>query len=189
MSHEPNIVAAYFGCAFYPKNMQKLIHHMKRLMGNEEFDTIAFRGMSGAVVAPVVAHAMQKHLLVVRKPKIHSDEHHSHLTVEGNLGCQRYIIIDDVRATGNTIAAILGEVREWVPEARCIGAVLYHEFLSYNTPLALRATQEMYRMPDVSIFSGLPNPEWDETVILRCDLDPDSPVDTPPCELTAEMPF
>ena len=37
------------------------------LFGLDKFDTIAFRGMSGALIGPILADALNKHLILVRK--------------------------------------------------------------------------------------------------------------------------
>lgn len=39
------------------------------LLKDVEFDTFAFRGMSGAVFGPLLAHLMNKEMIMVRKNK------------------------------------------------------------------------------------------------------------------------
>lgn len=153
MAHEPSISAAYFGCAFHPAHMKHLIETATRLLTDQRFDAIAFRGMSGAVVAPVLAYALGKSIIMVRKPKIHSGEYHSHLIVEGDKNAERYLIVDDFRCSGNTVRAILEEVSNFAPESRCMGALFYHSFMSYGDQLKLEATKEMYEVPNSSIYS------------------------------------
>lgn len=65
-----------------------------------KFDSIAFTGMSGALIAPLVAYKLKKNLVMVRKP---SDENHSNMTVEAENVGNRYIIIDDLIFSGKTI--------------------------------------------------------------------------------------
>ena len=67
-----------------------------------EFDTIVFRGMSGAILAPLVAAKLGKELLMVRK----EDNSHSSYIVEGNIATRKYIILDDLISTGETILSI-----------------------------------------------------------------------------------
>jgi adenine/guanine phosphoribosyltransferase-like PRPP-binding protein len=71
--------------------------------GLGKFDTIAFRGMSGALVVPEVAAKINKPMLMIRK----SDGHHSSWSVEGNTNLKSYIIIDDLIASGATVKNIL----------------------------------------------------------------------------------
>lgn len=74
---------------------------------SELFNTIAFRGISGALVAPVVAHALDKNLIVVRK----ETNSHSFYKVEGEIYGARYIVIDDFVSSGSTILAIVEDIQ------------------------------------------------------------------------------
>lgn len=88
------------------------------------FDAIAFTGMSGALIAPLVAQRLQKELLLVRKA---GDGSHSGYIVEGGLDCTKFIIIDDLIMSGNTIRNLLEKVKTVCPNATCSGIILYHE--------------------------------------------------------------
>lgn len=72
-----------------------------------QFRAVAFRGMSGALIAPEIARRLGKSLTMVRKNK--KDCHSSYL-VEGALGCD-YIIVDDCIASGNTVREIQRDIR------------------------------------------------------------------------------
>lgn len=89
-----------------------------------DFDAIAFTGMSGALIAPLVAQRLQKGLLMVRKT---GDGSHSGYIVEGGLDCTKFIIIDDLIMSGNTIRNLLEKVKTVCPNATCSGIILYHE--------------------------------------------------------------
>ena len=82
------------------------------------FDTIAFRGMSGALISPQVAIAMQKHLILVRKG---NESSHSDYLVEGYKAAQRYVILDDFVSTGATRDAIKESVTTFAPKAKYVG--------------------------------------------------------------------
>lgn len=81
-----------------------------------EFDSIAFSGMSGALIAPIIALRLKKGMLVVRKE---SDESHGQ-PVEGCHG-DSYIILDDFVGMGSTV----GHISEQLSEMRCVGLFLY----------------------------------------------------------------
>ena len=83
-----------------------------------EFDSIAFCGMSGALIAPPIAHRLKKPLLMVRKTTVGC---HSSDKVEGNQNCERYIIVDDLTSSGRTIKRIQYEIHKFAPDARCVG--------------------------------------------------------------------
>jgi adenine/guanine phosphoribosyltransferase-like PRPP-binding protein len=85
---------------------------------NRRFDSLAFRGMSGAVIAPPVALALHKNLIMVRKSILDT---HSDFLVEGNIASKKYIIIDDFVSSGKTFKAIMKAIDDWAPKAKCLG--------------------------------------------------------------------
>lgn len=85
-----------------------------------EFDAIAFRGMSGALIAPVVASRLKKSLIMVRKP---NDDSHSTHKVEGDSAARRYIILDDFCCNGDTQRAIREAITTFAPKAVCLGVL------------------------------------------------------------------
>lgn len=107
-----------------------------------KYDTLAFRGISGALVAPVLAFITGKELIVVRREtdfmspinedKRDSATHSSHL-VEGHVGTKRYIIVDDFVSTGATAAAIHKAIKDINPKAKCLG-VLEMRYMDYELP-------------------------------------------------------
>ena len=95
---------------------------------SDTFDAIAFRGLSGAVVAPIIAYEMDKKLIPVRKPKTDEDNH-SGATVEappfGEGERKRILIIDDFIASGKTVATIVKLISDWDRQAEVIGVWEY----------------------------------------------------------------
>lgn len=87
------------------------------------FDTFAFSGNSGALVAPVMAHKLQKEMIMVRKPDVTCA---SSFPVEGFEDAQKYVIIDDMVASGSTTQRIVRGVQRFSPQARCVGLLLYN---------------------------------------------------------------
>ena len=81
---------------------------------NLRFTSIAFRGMSGALVAPAVAAALGKNLVLVRK---RSEGCHTIRVVEGEQS-GNYIIIDDFIETGRTCKTIISEIAKHNKTAR-----------------------------------------------------------------------
>lgn len=89
------------------------------------FDAIAFRGMSGAMVAPVVAARLNKTLIMVRKD---GDGSHSPQRVEGDCEAARYIILDDLISRGDTVRTIQKTIHDkFNPAAVCVGIALWHD--------------------------------------------------------------
>ena len=88
----------------------------------KDFDAIAFRGMSGALVAPAVSANLGKNLLMIRK-----EQSHSEMNVEGFIGNpQRYVIIDDFISSGDTCYTIIREVKKFDKDNTCVGIALYN---------------------------------------------------------------
>lgn len=112
--------------ALSAKNLQSYIARMVDLLftHSHEFDAIAFRGVSGALIAPSVAATLGKELLLVRKP---NERAHTYSKVEGVKGeAQRYIILDDFISAGSTVNSILEAVREFDSGHKCVAIALYN---------------------------------------------------------------
>lgn len=90
---------------------------------NLQFSTIVFRGMSGSLIAPIIAYKLHKQLAIVRKQ---GDGNHSGARLEGHVNFKHYIIIDDFIMSGSTIATILSTVQELNPHATQCRAIFYY---------------------------------------------------------------
>lgn len=130
MSHEPNIVCAYhLNDALDPvvsKRVVKAVCKLLREMEAEKdltFDAIAVRGLSGLLVAPIVAMRLNKTLLCVRK----GESCHSSNVVEGDVAAKNYIVLDDFVSSGSTVREVIEAVATAAPLARCVGMVSYHQ--------------------------------------------------------------
>ena len=88
---------------------------------NNEFDSIVCSGVSGLIITPQVSEILNKHLIIVRKK---NEERYSEFTVEGtNPG--RYIILDDLICSNNTVKHIMKSIKEESTRSICIGAYFY----------------------------------------------------------------
>jgi len=96
-----SIHSQYFKQALDPSKRSLIINAVVKSLKGVKFDSVVCRGMSGMVIAPLVAHKMKKGLTFVRK----SDNSHSEYDVEGVLA-KKYVIIDDFIGTGDTIDEI-----------------------------------------------------------------------------------
>jgi adenine/guanine phosphoribosyltransferase-like PRPP-binding protein len=120
--HKPSIVTNYLDHSLDIDNLKKLIAAIAKGLKPYDFQSIAFRGVSGALLAPALALKMNKTLIVVRKPK-EEEMHHSYMDVEGDQAVKQYVIVDDLVVYGKTVRAIVKGIAEFAPEARCIGVV------------------------------------------------------------------
>jgi adenine/guanine phosphoribosyltransferase-like PRPP-binding protein len=88
---------------------------------NLKFDAIACRGVSGLLIAPIVAMRLNKTIIVVRK----GEQTHSMQAVEGDHGAKRYLILDDFIDGGDTVRAIVQSIYDVNKKARCAGFIAY----------------------------------------------------------------
>lgn len=91
----------YFDRAFTER--EDIISQSVEALAEVEFDTIVATGVSGLVVAPILAHALGKDLFVVRK----SDDttNHSGKPTAGVLG-ERWVFVDDFISSGATFRRV-----------------------------------------------------------------------------------
>lgn len=148
--HTANVKSSYLHSALEPQRVKKFVAAAAKLLRPMSFEAIAFRGMSGALVAPILAYSLQKSLIMVRKPEdFHSS--HSSSRVEGDINAGNYLIVDDQVATGRTVRTILEDVEVFAPEAKCIGILLYNNFLQYGDELKLMSPERCGYTPQIQI--------------------------------------
>ena len=126
------IVSSYLRDVFdtrrFPQRIDQAAKSIKQWEKTNEFDSIAFTGISGAALAFPLSVKLGKPLLCVRKPG--SNTHSKH-DVEGNYATKRFIIVDDFCDSGETIARIIDTIYDEVGEAqrrvdiKCVGIYLY----------------------------------------------------------------
>ena len=88
---------------------------------NINFDTIACSGTSGLLTVPQISELLKKNILVVRKKK---EKSYSPFRYEGPIP-NKYIIIDDLICSGETIKHINKTIREDCPTAECVGVYIF----------------------------------------------------------------
>ena len=92
---------------------------LRKMINN--FDSIACCGVSGLMVVPQIAELLDKHILLVRKD---SEQRYSDFSIEG-VSPYRYVIIDDLICSGNTIRHIKRHIKEEHPRSKCVGVYCY----------------------------------------------------------------
>lgn len=88
---------------------------------NFDFDSIACSGISGFLMVPQVAELLNKNIVIVRKTV---EDTYSEFLIEG-VAPTRYIIVDDLICSGNTVKHILKTIKEEHPRAVCMGVYSY----------------------------------------------------------------
>lgn len=88
---------------------------------SDNFDSIACCGTSGLMVVPQIAEILNKNIVLIRKK---NEKCYSDFTIEG-VSPLRYIIVDDLICSGNTVRHIKRTIREDVNRALCVGLYCY----------------------------------------------------------------
>lgn len=139
--------ASWLWTALSPGDRRGLIDIIKHALSFHHFDAIAFSGLSGALVAPILAMEMNKTLLCVRRKGEAFDlgdvcdctrQSHSGRMVEGDKTARSYVIVDDFTSTGKTTTHIFDEIFSFNPWAACIGILEYNSVNTDLTPVAGR---------------------------------------------------
>jgi len=122
----------------------RAIKYVLKTLENIEYDAIAFSGMSGALMASIIADRTGKGLIMVRKKR---DDSHSSFFVESTAykkDTVKYVIIDDLISSGDTIHRIMEYVSDYsinseMSKMLCVGVVLYSptHILNNNIPKAV----------------------------------------------------
>lgn len=114
---------------------RKSIREICKIIKKEqlEFDTIAFSGMSGSLIAPIIADKLKKQMILVRKGK---DDTHSHCSCEGFKDVKRYIIVDDGISTGATLKRIKDRISQFNLDAVPVGIFMYNGYFESQNDLA-----------------------------------------------------
>ena len=91
------------------------IEHLKNT--EKDFDSIACCGTSGLLIVPQVCEILKKNIIIIRKK---NDKRYSPFQYEGVIP-KKYLIIDDLICSGNTVKHITNVVKEDCPRSQCIG--------------------------------------------------------------------
>lgn len=87
-----------------------------------KFNAIAVSGVSGITLGSILAHLLDKNLIVVRTTK----GDHSENMVEGCCD-DSYIIVDDLICTGKTVQRIIRNIYEKLcGHSKCVGMLMWN---------------------------------------------------------------
>lgn len=119
------ISSGYLGHGLDP--IEDIIERAQQHLKRRRYDTLVGTGLSGALVVPRLADALDKHFLLVRKPN-RAERSHAEQEAEGYLGTG-WIFVDDFIASGRTwrrvdeVVTRIANAREH--KTRYAGAYLY----------------------------------------------------------------
>ncbi len=109
--------------------VKRVVRKLTKLKKKVKFDTIAFRGNSGASVAFPVAVEMGIQMALIRKGKDQESSHGD--PIEGAGEMKNYIILDDFIFSGTTIDTIYNKIQTRAKDlqhtdVKCVGIALYN---------------------------------------------------------------
>lgn len=146
--------SSYLTIAF--ENHSAIVEFTVAALRQIDFDIIAYRGESGALVAPAVAYILKKKLVCVRKNPRTS---HSSHDVEGWQGEAKYVIIDDLVNTCHTVREILEQIRKTDDRMKCVGLYLYRDD---GTTFASSSAKSELEKLGVRVIRGPLDPALDD---------------------------
>jgi hypothetical protein len=134
---QPRHRTGYLDRVYDPKEFSRTVDETLEMMREHaaDFDAIAFRGSSGAALAFIAAHQLDRPLIHIRKDKGHYGSR-----MEGFLGATKIAIVDDFVASGDTIREIVSEVVDSYDTAGYVEPVFTHLFL-YSCGLSTQEGQ------------------------------------------------
>lgn len=83
-------------------NQDKLVAAAETALKGIDFDTMVGQGLSGALVIPILAQALNKHFAIIRKE---NDSEHTRAVFEGEIG-DKWIFVDDFIESGATLRRV-----------------------------------------------------------------------------------
>jgi orotate phosphoribosyltransferase len=118
-----------------PKIRNKIIFQcVNHLKDFKEFDSIACCGISGLLVVPQISEILKKNMVVIRKK---NDKRYSPFQYEGAVP-KKYIIVDDLICSGDTIRHILDTIKQDCPRSQCLGVYCFmKDKCAYRTDYSL----------------------------------------------------
>ena len=159
---------SYMGLAF--ENLTPMIEAIRKELHGVKYDTIVVTGSSGMLVGPVIARALRKKLLVVRKPEEYESSHSS-AKLLGELG-ERWIFLDDFVSGGATFRRVRDGVRDALkelnePEQRWEwdadglgGSFVQQPVIPFESELVGYVEYQSLRYVDQRLFTP-----WDENAV------------------------
>jgi adenine/guanine phosphoribosyltransferase-like PRPP-binding protein len=126
---------SYFNRALDPLALKQAISEAVTALADVQFDAIAATGTSGLVFGPVLAYALGKPFIAIRKPGVDS---HSDNMIESLGDHSSYLFVDDFISSGNTFRRAISAMTY-----KPIGVYLYQKTASFGVPVGFTSIQEL----------------------------------------------
>lgn len=122
--------SSHTGVVLNPKTLAEIGEVFRNRIVQEkiEFDAIAFRGNSGAIIAGYLSVLLEKPLIMVRKEMAISNRKVESLIDPRFVNNVRYIIVDDLISSGDTVNDIIDTVTQFYDVTKLVGIFLYRSY-------------------------------------------------------------
>ena len=140
--------AGYLACLFVPQSFTETVARtLKDLEAiQDKFDFIAFRGLSGSLIAFVICHTLKKGMVVVRKDKKDEQCHSVNLVESEKDDIGRYVILDDQISTGATLRTILEKIKGAGLKGDCVGIYTHQVWVNKGDVYAYQMATPIPRL-------------------------------------------
>jgi hypothetical protein len=168
-THDPKYQTGYLNYVMETHRMKQTVHLAEEALAPilHQFQAFAFRGLSGALVAPLLAVHFDKSLIAVRKE---TEPSHGCCYVLGDRAAKSYLIVDDQISSGTTIRWIFKHIKKWAPEMTCFGCLCINSLHCFKGDIVrnefvvadFKTLQTKYLIdvpPDFREHSGLNAPD------------------------------
>jgi orotate phosphoribosyltransferase-like protein len=108
------------------ENIERIVDRLEPYL--DDFDAIAVSGASMMLISSVVAYRLGKNIILIRKE---NEKCYSTNNVEGMTG-QRYIIVDDLVASGRTLRYIITSIGAYLSDCKLIGIGTYFKRMAFT---------------------------------------------------------
>ena len=92
----------------------------------KDYDVILVSGASGLLVGPIVSHLLEKPIGIIRKNQ-DKEPRHSWREYEGLEHYWKYVVVDDLIDSGETLKRIVDVAHYRNPNSVCAGLVMYNQ--------------------------------------------------------------
>ncbi len=131
MRHDYELTTNYLRSVLQPDRLRNRLTWAKKVLAMYEYDSLAFCGLSGALFVSILAHELDKPMLLVRKENESSA--HYPPPVEGYNHPQKYVFVDDQISTGATRERVLRQLSFFNAGNRHVLTLLYNEMQVIET--------------------------------------------------------
>ena len=131
--------SSWFDNIFHPEILKAMttsaVPKLRRFHKKNPFDVMAFTGLSGALFASILSGRLQIPMVMVRKANDLHGPGGTKKRVCGFKNFKKYIIIDDLVASGETLKRIHKEVSKFSTAANpeLVGVALYYHYNDYTS--------------------------------------------------------